>query len=46
MSAVLKEISVDSYYHPKLGSLLIFDTTSEVTPFGQLRGHLQGSWGC
>jgi len=33
------------YNHPKLGRLLIFDPTSEVTPFGQLRGHLQGSYG-
>ena len=89
MSAMLKEIGVDSYYldintqrgavtpetppnmywfnheimgiklpdsvsdpslvaiydHPKLGRLLIFDPTSEVTPFGQLRGHLQGNYG-
>jgi hypothetical protein len=89
MSAMLKEVGVDSYYvvihtrrggvtasvpphlgafnhmiiairvpdrlsdarliatmqHPKLGKLLIFDPTDEVTPFGSLRGELQGSYG-
>lgn len=30
---------------PKLGKLLIFDPTDEVTPFGQLRGALQASYG-
>jgi hypothetical protein len=29
----------------KLGKLLIFDPTDEVTPFGQLRGALQASYG-
>ena len=33
------------YNHPKLGRILIFDPTSEVTPFGQLRGHLQNNYG-
>jgi hypothetical protein len=31
--------------HPKLGRLLIFDPTDEVTPFGVVRGDLQGSYG-
>jgi hypothetical protein len=31
--------------HPKLGRLLIFDPTDELTPFGTLRGVLQGSYG-
>jgi hypothetical protein len=31
--------------HPKLGRLLFFDPTNEVTPFGQLRGHLQANYG-
>jgi hypothetical protein len=31
--------------HPKLGRLLIFDPTDEWTPFGQLRGPLQSSYG-
>ena len=31
--------------HPRLGKLLIFDPTDEVTPFGSLRGELQGSYG-
>jgi len=30
--------------HPKLGKLLIFDPTDEYTPFGELRGELQGSY--
>ena len=33
------------YKHPKLGRILIFDPTNEVTPFGQLRGHLQDNYG-
>jgi len=31
--------------HPKLGTLLIFDPTSEKTPFGQIPGHLQANYG-
>jgi Domain of Unknown Function with PDB structure (DUF3857)/Transglutaminase-like superfamily len=31
--------------HPTLGRLLIFDPTDEYTPFGQLRGPLQGNYG-
>lgn len=30
--------------HPKLGKLLIFDPTDELTPFGSLHGELQGSY--
>jgi Domain of Unknown Function with PDB structure (DUF3857)/Transglutaminase-like superfamily len=30
--------------HPKLGRLLIFDPTDEITPFGELRGALQASY--
>jgi len=30
--------------HPKLGRLLIFDPTDEITPFGELRGPLQASY--
>ena len=33
------------YTHPKLGRILIFDPTSEVTPFGQLQGPLQNNYG-
>jgi hypothetical protein len=33
------------YTHPKLGRLLIFDPTDEMTPFGQLRGSLQANYG-
>src|ERR1019366_3757391 len=30
---------------PKLGRLLFFDPTNELTPFGQLSGHLQSNYG-
>src|ERR1035438_5804295 len=30
--------------HPKLGRILFFDPTDEVTPFGQIRGHLQANY--
>jgi len=33
------------YSHPKLGKVLIFDPTDEMTPFGQLRGELQANYG-
>ena len=32
------------FEHPKLGRLLIFDPTDELTPFGQLRGPLQSNY--
>ena len=31
--------------HPKLGMLLFFDPTSELTPFGQIGGYLQSNYG-
>jgi hypothetical protein len=31
--------------HPKLGKLLFFDPTDEMTPFGQLSGALQANYG-
>jgi hypothetical protein len=31
--------------HPKLGRLLFFDPTNQVTPFGQLKGNLQANYG-
>jgi hypothetical protein len=31
--------------HPKLGRLLIFDPTDELTPIGHIRGALQGNYG-
>jgi Domain of Unknown Function with PDB structure (DUF3857)/Transglutaminase-like superfamily len=31
--------------HPKLGRLLFFDPTDELTPFGYLRGALQANYG-
>ncbi len=89
MSAMLKEVGVDSYYvtintergavkadtpahmywfnhailairlpegisdpalaatmqHPKLGKILFFDPTDELTPLGQLRGEMQANYG-
>lgn len=31
--------------HPKLGKILFFDPTDELTPLGQLRGELQANYG-
>lgn len=31
--------------HPKLGPLLFFDPTNEMTPFGQIGGYLQANYG-
>ena len=31
--------------HPKLGKILFFDPTDELTPFGQIRGPLQSNYG-
>ena len=31
--------------HPRLGKLLFFDPTDEMTPFGQIRGELQANYG-
>ena len=31
--------------HPKLGRLLFFDPTNELTPFGQIGGYLQDNYG-
>ena len=36
---------MEIYNHPKLGRILIFDPTSEVSPFGQLEGALQANYG-
>jgi hypothetical protein len=33
------------FQNPKLGRLLIFDPTDEMTPFGHLRGPLQANYG-
>jgi Domain of Unknown Function with PDB structure (DUF3857)/Transglutaminase-like superfamily len=30
---------------PKLGRILFFDPTNELTPFGQIGGYLQANWG-
>jgi len=31
--------------HPKLGRILFFDPTNELTPFGQIGGYLQSNYG-
>jgi hypothetical protein len=31
--------------HPKLGKILFFDPTDEITPFGQISGSLQANYG-
>ena len=31
--------------HPRLGKLLFFDPTNELTPFGQIGGYLQDNYG-
>jgi len=36
---------VSTISHPKLGKLLFFDPTDELTPFGQLSGALQANYG-
>jgi hypothetical protein len=36
---------VATFQHPKLGRLLFFDPTDEMTPFGQIRGELQDNYG-
>jgi hypothetical protein len=36
---------VATMVHPKLGKLLFFDPTDEMTPFGQLYGALQANYG-
>jgi len=36
---------VATIVHPKIGRLLFFDPTDEITPFGQIRGDLQLNYG-
>ncbi len=36
---------VATIQHPRLGKLLFFDPTDELTPFGQIRGDLQANYG-
>lgn len=44
-SVVADSSLVSVYKHPSLGSLLIFDPTDDLTPFGHLRGPLQANYG-
>ena len=36
---------VATLQHPKLGRILFFDPTNELTPFGQIGGYLQANYG-
>lgn len=36
---------VATLQHPKLGKILFFDPTDELTPFGYIRGQLQANYG-
>jgi hypothetical protein len=36
---------IATLHHPRLGTLLFFDPTNELTPFGQIGGYLQANWG-
>jgi hypothetical protein len=41
----VKELSLEAVYtDPKLGRILIFDPTNEMTPLGQIGGYLQGNY--
>ena len=42
---VANDSLVAALQHPKLGRLLFFDPTDDVTPFGQIRGALQANYG-
>jgi hypothetical protein len=42
---VTDSLLVATMVHPKLGKLLFFDPTDEMTPFGQLYGPLQANYG-
>src|SRR5207247_904891 len=46
LSDDLKDTSlVATLRHPKLGRILFFDPTNELTPFGQIGGYLQANYG-
>jgi Domain of Unknown Function with PDB structure (DUF3857)/Transglutaminase-like superfamily len=36
---------VSTMQHPKLGKILFFDPTNELTPFGEIGGYLQANYG-
>lgn len=36
---------ISTVLHPKLGKLLFFDPTNEITPFGEIGGYLQDNYG-
>jgi hypothetical protein len=36
---------VSTMQHPKLGRILFFDPTNELTPFGEIGGYLQANYG-
>jgi hypothetical protein len=42
---VSSPILIATMQHPRLGRLLFFDPTNDLTPFGQIGGYLQSNWG-
>ena len=42
---VSSPLLVATVQHPRLGKLLFFDPTNEMTPFGQIGGYLQANYG-
>ncbi len=36
---------VATIQHPRLGKILFFDPTNDLTPFGEIGGYLQANWG-
>jgi hypothetical protein len=46
LPANVSELSlVATIQHPRLGTLLYFDPTNELTPFGEIGGYLQANYG-
>lgn len=42
---VTSPVLIATLQHPRLGKLLFFDPTNELTPFGQIGGYLQANYG-
>lgn len=42
---VSSPLLISTLHHPKLGNLLFFDPTNEMTPLGQIGGYLQANYG-
>jgi hypothetical protein len=44
-AAVSDSSLIATVHHPRLGTLLYFDPTNELTPFGEIGGYLQANYG-